>query len=50
MYGVRPLKRAIQRELENPVATKILDMTFTSGDIVLVDLEIDKLSFRKTIN
>ena len=50
VYGVRPLKRAIQRELENPVATKILDMTFTSGDIVLVDLEIDKLSFRKTIN
>ena len=50
VYGVRPLKRAIQRELENPVATKILDMTFTSGDIVLVDLEIDKLSFRKTIS
>ena len=50
VYGVRPLKRAIQRELENPVATKILDMTFTSGDIILVDLEIDKLSFRKTIS
>ena len=50
VYGVRPLKRAIQRELENLVATKILDMTFTSGDIILVDLEIDKLSFRKTIS
>ncbi len=49
-YGVRPLKRAIQKELENPVATKILDMTFTSGDIILVDLKSNKLSFRKNIN
>ncbi|MFY0609154.1 MAG: ATP-dependent chaperone ClpB [Candidatus Atelocyanobacterium thalassa] len=47
VYGVRPLKRAIQRELENPVATKILDMTFTSGDVILVDLESNKLFFRK---
>lgn len=35
-YGARPLKRAIQRELENPLATKILDQTFSEGDKVMV--------------
>ncbi|RMD72316.1 MAG: ATP-dependent chaperone ClpB, partial [Cyanobacteria bacterium J149] len=43
IYGARPLKRAIQRELENPLATKILEMTFTEGDTVLVSFEKDHL-------
>ena len=30
MYGARPIKRAIQREIENPLATKILENTFYS--------------------
>ncbi len=37
VYGVRPLKRAIQRELQNPIATKILETTFGEGDTIYVD-------------
>jgi len=47
IYGARPLKRAIQRELENPLATKILEMAFTEGDTVLVSFEKDHLVFSK---
>jgi ATP-dependent Clp protease ATP-binding subunit ClpB len=47
VYGARPLKRAIQRELENPLATKILDQTFTEGDVILVDCEDKQLTFSK---
>ena len=39
VYGARPLKRAIQRELENPIATKILENVFTEGDTIYIDLE-----------
>ncbi|HEY9908583.1 MAG TPA: hypothetical protein V6D18_13370 [Thermosynechococcaceae cyanobacterium] len=46
-YGARPLKRAIQRELQNPIATKILENTFTEGDTILIDLEGDQLSFNR---
>lgn len=46
-YGARPLKRAIQRELENPLATKILEQTFIDGDTVLVDCKENKLEFSK---
>jgi ATP-dependent Clp protease ATP-binding subunit ClpB len=37
IYGARPLKRAIQRELQNPIATKILETTFGAGDTIYVD-------------
>jgi ATP-dependent Clp protease ATP-binding subunit ClpB len=37
IYGARPLKRAIQRELQNPIATKILETTFGAGDTIFVD-------------
>ncbi|GFE71058.1 ATP-dependent chaperone ClpB [Chroococcus sp. FPU101] len=46
-YGARPLKRAIQRELENPLATKILEQTFVEGDTVVIDCVNDVLNFRK---
>jgi len=36
VYGARPLKRAIQREIENPLATKLLENAFTEGDTILV--------------
>jgi ATP-dependent Clp protease ATP-binding subunit ClpB len=43
VYGVRPLKRAIQRELQNPIATKILETTFGEGDTIYVDcVEADR--------
>ncbi|MEM1426000.1 MAG: AAA family ATPase, partial [Cyanobacteria bacterium P01_H01_bin.130] len=39
VYGARPLKRAIQREVENPIATKILENVFTDGDAIAVAVE-----------
>src|SRR5438270_868096 len=38
-YGARPLKRAIQRLLENPLALRLLEDDFAAGDTVLVDAE-----------
>jgi ATP-dependent Clp protease ATP-binding subunit ClpB len=46
-YGARPLKRAIQRELQNPIATMILDNTFTAGDKIIVDCVEESLIFDK---
>ncbi|MEO1591424.1 MAG: ATP-dependent chaperone ClpB [Cyanobacteria bacterium J06632_22] len=46
VYGARPLKRAIQRELENPIATKILENTFTEGSTVLIDFLDGRLKFQ----
>ncbi|MEN9567431.1 MAG: hypothetical protein RLZZ69_2627, partial [Cyanobacteriota bacterium] len=48
-YGARPLKRAIRRELQNPIATMILDSTFTAGDTIIVDCVDDKLIFNKQV-
>jgi ATP-dependent Clp protease ATP-binding subunit ClpB len=50
VYGARPLKRAIQRELENPIATKILETTFSEGSIITVDVEDGELVFGRKIN
>jgi ATP-dependent Clp protease ATP-binding subunit ClpB len=47
VYGARPLKRCIQREILNPLALKLLDGTFREGDVVEVDFEDDKAVFRK---
>ncbi|MEQ8755385.1 MAG: ATP-dependent chaperone ClpB [Coleofasciculus sp. G1-WW12-02] len=47
VYGARPLKRAIQRELENPIATKLLENTFGAGDTILVDCADNVLTFNK---
>ncbi|MEC4893997.1 MAG: ATP-dependent chaperone ClpB [Oscillatoria sp. PMC 1051.18] len=47
VYGARPLKRAIQRTLENPIATKILENTYVEGDTVLIDCENNSLTFSK---
>ncbi len=46
-YGARPLKRAIQRELENSLATKLLENTFTEGDTIRVDYLEGSLSFSR---
>ena len=46
-YGARPLKRLIQRRLENELALKLLDGTFSGGDAIEVDREGDDLVFRK---
>ncbi len=47
VYGARPLKRAIQQQLENPLAQRILAGEFASGDAVKVDAEGGQLAFRK---
>ena len=46
VYGARPLKRAIQRELENPIATKILENTYVEGCQVIIDHIEDRLKFQ----
>ncbi|NJR51316.1 MAG: ATP-dependent chaperone ClpB [Leptolyngbyaceae cyanobacterium CSU_1_3] len=47
VYGARPLKRAIQRQLQNPIATKLLENTFVAGDTILIDLVDGTLEFKK---
>jgi len=46
-YGARPLKRAIQRLLENPLALRLLEGDFHEGDTVLVDAQAGDLVFTK---
>ena len=50
VYGARPLKRAIQQQLENPLAQQILGGQFAPGDTIVVDLVDDQLSFSKREN
>jgi len=45
VYGARPLRRAIQRYVENPLSTKILQGEFKEGDTIAIGLEKDNLSF-----
>jgi len=45
VYGARPLRRAIQRYVENPLSTKILMGEFKEGDTVAIGVEGDALSF-----
>ena len=45
VYGARPLKRAIQRELIDPLAMEILKGTFHEGDVIRVDLRDGRLVF-----
>jgi ATP-dependent Clp protease ATP-binding subunit ClpB len=47
VYGARPLKRAIQRQLENPLANEILSGRFLPGDVIKVDKATDGLTFSK---
>ncbi|MEM9447738.1 MAG: ATP-dependent chaperone ClpB [Cyanobacteria bacterium P01_E01_bin.6] len=49
VFGARPLKRAIQREIENPLATKILENTFVAGDAIVVEVKDKSLSFSKKL-
>lgn len=41
VYGARPLKRAIQRLIENPVASLILEQQFDAGDALIVDVDAE---------
>ena len=46
-YGARPLKRAIQRLLENPLALRLLEGDYAAGDTVRVDAQHGDLVFTK---
>ena len=46
-FGARPLKRAIQRLIENPLAQHLLAGDFAAGDTVLVDAENGEIAFTK---
>jgi ATP-dependent Clp protease ATP-binding subunit ClpB len=45
IYGARPLKRAIQRELETPIAKSILNGTYSEGETIKIDIRSDQLIF-----
>jgi ATP-dependent Clp protease ATP-binding subunit ClpB len=47
VYGARPLKRAIQQKLENPLAQQILDGTFGPGDTIAIGVGTDGFEFVK---
>ena len=47
LFGARPLKRAIQQYIENPVAKSILQGEFADGDTVHVDIVADAFVFKK---
>ena len=46
-FGARPLKRALQKHVESPLSVSLLSGEFTRGDTVLVDIEDDKVVFKK---
>ncbi|MEH1778207.1 MAG: ATP-dependent chaperone ClpB [Nostoc sp.] len=47
VYGARPLKRAIQRELETQIAKSILRGEFNDGNTIFVDVQNERLSFSR---
>lgn len=51
-FGARPLHRAIQKYLEDPLAEEILNQNIESGDFIIADVDNDKLTFKvnKSIN
>lgn len=50
VYGARPLKRAIQQLIENPLAQAVLSGEFVAGDHIQAELEGDKVVFNKRVS
>jgi ATP-dependent Clp protease ATP-binding subunit ClpB len=48
VFGARPLKRAIQSQIENPLAREILSGHFSAKDIIRVDARDGKIVFEKS--
>ena len=48
VYGARPLKRAIQQQIENPLAQRILQGEFVPGDRIRIGVRNGELTFSKT--
>ena len=49
VYGARPLKRAIQSQIENPLAKTILEGRFAPKDTIRVDYRGSKMTFEKAV-
>ncbi len=49
VYGARPLKRTIQRLVQDPLALQLLNGSFTEGDTVVVDAKRGQIGFRKAV-
>ncbi len=49
-FGARPLRRAIQRHVENPLSTQLLRGNMRSGDLIVIDELNDELVFRREEN
>jgi ATP-dependent Clp protease ATP-binding subunit ClpB len=47
VYGARPLKRAIQAQVENPLARRLLDGTLAAGDVVRLECPNGMMTFEK---
>ena len=47
MFGARPLKRTIQRMVENPLAVEVLGGKFGEGDHIVVDVSGETFHFEK---
>jgi ATP-dependent Clp protease ATP-binding subunit ClpB len=50
VFGARPLKRAIQREIENPVSKLILEGRFGPKDVIPVDFEGGRFVFERVVH
>jgi ATP-dependent Clp protease ATP-binding subunit ClpB len=50
LFGARPLKRAIQQEIENPVAKLILGGRFGPKDVIPVDVREEKFVFDRVVH
>jgi ATP-dependent Clp protease ATP-binding subunit ClpB len=50
LFGARPLKRAIQQEIENPVAKLILAGRFGPKDVIPVELENGQFVFERVVH
>ena len=47
VYGARPLRRTLQRDILNPLAIQMLEGTFHDGDAIVVDFENEEFVFRR---
>ena len=50
VYGARPLKRAIQQQIENPLAKRVLEGKIGPKDVVPVDFREGKFTFERTVH
>ena len=49
VYGARPLKRTIQRLIQDPLALQLLNGNFAEGDTIVVDAKRGQVGFRKAV-